>query len=260
MPPRHRFIAHLIRRSIAAGEFSPGAALPPASEMAERYRASPEELRLALAHLDADGLIAFHDDLSAVVRQPPAQTHVMSLSAPLDKSLPSRTDQFRAAASEVGLSCSHRIETATIGPASLEVADRLEIDVGQEVVHRRTVRLANDEPSVLEDSYCPHDIAAGTDPTGIGDLDELLHTLGYARVGWNDAVTARTPTPEEAALLALEPGWPVIDHDRVLYSMQINNHQVRPVTYVRTVFVGDRNRLTYYHKQTDVPLLDEPTS
>ncbi|TCO41058.1 hypothetical protein EV646_116150 [Kribbella antiqua] len=27
MPPRHRFIAHLIRRGIAAGDFSPSAAL-----------------------------------------------------------------------------------------------------------------------------------------------------------------------------------------------------------------------------------------
>ncbi len=260
MPPRHRFIAHLIRRSIAAGEFSPGAALPPASELAERYRASPKELRLALAYLDADGLIAIHDDLSAVVRQPPTQTHVMSVSAPLGKSLRSRADQFSAAASEVGLSSTHRIETTTIGPASLEVADRLEIEVGQQVIHRRTVRLANDEPSVLEDSYYPHDIAAGTDPTGVGDLDELLHALGYVRVGWHDAVTARTPSPAEASLLALEPDRPVIDHDRLLYSMQITNHQVRPVSYVRTVFVGDRNRLTYHHKQSDVPLLDEPTS
>jgi len=260
MPPRHRFIAHLLRRSIAAGELSPGDALPPASELAERYRASPTELRLALAHLDANGLLAFHDDLSAVVRQPPTQTHVMSLSAPLGKSLPSRADQFSAAANEVGLRSAQRTETTTIGPASPEIADRLEIDVGQQVVHWRTVRLANDEPSVLENSYCPHDIAAGTDPAGPGDLDELLHALGYVRVGWHDAVTARTPSPDEAALLALEPGRPVIDHDRVLYSMQMTNHHVRPVSYVRTVFVGDRNRLTYHHKQSDVPLLDEPTS
>jgi GntR family transcriptional regulator len=260
MPPRPRFIAHLIRRSIAAGEFSPGVALPPADELAERYRASPEESRLALARLDAEGLIAFHDDLSAVVRQPSTQTHVMSLSAPLGKPLPSRADQFSAAASEVGLSSAHRMKTTTIGPASLDVADRLEIDVGQQVVHWRTVRLANDEPSVLEDSFCPHDIAAGTDPIGVGDLDELLHALGYVRVGWNDAVTARTPRPDEAALLTLEPDRPVIDHDRVLYAMQLTNRQIRPVSYVRTVFVGDRNRLTYHHKQSDVPLLDEPTN
>jgi hypothetical protein len=68
------------------------------------------------------------------------------------------------------------------------------------------------------------------------------------------------PGSDEATRLALEPDQLVIDHDRVLYSMQTASHQVRPMSYVRTIFVGDRNRLTYHHEQSDIPPLDQPTS
>jgi DNA-binding FadR family transcriptional regulator len=42
VPRRPRFIAHLIQRGIAAGEFGPGTILPSEAELAERYTASAE--------------------------------------------------------------------------------------------------------------------------------------------------------------------------------------------------------------------------
>jgi hypothetical protein len=50
---------------------------------------------------------------------------------------------------------------------------------------------------------------------------------------------------------------PGVDHSRVLYSIRIGD-EVRPVSYIRTVFIGDRNRLAYHYKQPDVPAVDEP--
>ena len=258
MPRRSLLIAHLIQRGIAAGEFGPGTFLPSDAALAERYTASPDEVRLALARLDSDGLIVLRDDLSAVVRQRPTQTHFMSAAVDYRKPMPSRDTRFSDEARRVGLATSHRTETS-VGPAAVDVADQLEIPLGALVVHRRTVRVVDDEPSVLEDSYYPRDLAAG--PNGeapLGDVDELLDALGYLPVGWLDAVSARTPSPDEAALLALEPGVPVINHCRVLYSMQLGEHVVRPVSFTRTVFAGDRNRIIYQHKESDAPSPDAP--
>jgi DNA-binding GntR family transcriptional regulator len=184
----------------------------------------------------------------------------MSLSARIHKPLPSRDDKFSAEANEVGLSSGHQTEVS-IGPASPEVAARLEIDGAQEVVHRRTLRFTNEEPSVLEDAYYPAIIGAAARPANIDDIDQRLDALGYLRAGWFDAIAARPATPDEATLLRLETGQPVVDHTRVQYSMRIGD-EVRPVSYIsiyiRTVFTGDRNRLVYQYKQPDVPLVDEP--
>jgi GntR family transcriptional regulator len=258
LPQRHRIIAQLIRRSVAAGEFGPGGDLPSAAELAERYRASPDEVRLALMHLAADGLIVCDDDLGASVRQIPIQTHAMSTSAGFHKPPRSREDQFNAAAREVGLTATHRTETR-VSHSSPEVAERLGVESGQNVIHRRTVRLTNDEPSVLEDAYYPDDLA-GPAEGSVADIERHLRDLGYRQVAWTDAIEARPATLEEADLLRLERDQPVVDHTRVLHSMRIGEWQIRSVSYIRSVFAGDRNRLIYRHKPTDVPLMDEPGS
>jgi GntR family transcriptional regulator len=179
VPRRPRFIAHLIQRGIAAGEFGPGTILPSEAELAERYRASPEEVRLALARLDSDGLIVRRGDLSAMVRPRPTQTHFMSAAVDRRKSTPSRGAGFSEEARRVGLAATHRTEV-DVGPAVVDVADQLEIDVGELVVHRRTVRVVNDEPSVVEDTYYPRDIVAGPDGGArLGDVDEQLDAVGY---------------------------------------------------------------------------------
>jgi GntR family transcriptional regulator len=253
---RHRVVAQLIRRSVAAGAFGPGSNLPSPAELAQRYRASPDEVRLALMHLAAEGLIVCDDNLGAAVRQIPVQTRTMSTSAGLHKPPRSREDQFDAEASEVGLTATHRTETS-VSHSSPEVADRLGVEIGQNVIHRRTVRLTNEEPSVLEDAYYPDDLATYAEGS-VADIEQHLHTLGYRQVAWTDAIEARPATPEEADLLRLERGQPVVDHTRVLHWMMIGEQEVRPVSYVRSVFAGDRNRLIYRHKQMDVPLMDAP--
>jgi DNA-binding GntR family transcriptional regulator len=232
--------------------------LPSPAELAQRYRASPDEVRLALMALVADGLIVCDDDLGATVRQQPVQIHVMSTSASLHKPPLGREARFTAEARAVGLTATYRSET-NVEPSSPEVADRLELESGQLVVHQRTVRFTNDEPSVLEDAYYPNDLAMGA-AGDLADIDQHLYTLGYRQVGWTDAIEARAATRDEADLLRLERDQPVIDHTRVLYSMTIGEWQLRQVSYVRSVFTGDRNRLIYQHKQADVPPMDEPGS
>ncbi|TDO30244.1 DNA-binding GntR family transcriptional regulator [Kribbella sp. VKM Ac-2527] len=258
LPQRHRVVAQLIRRSVAGGEFGLGGDLPSAAELAERYRASPDEVRLALRHLASEGLIVCDDDQRAAVRQMPIQAHTMSTSAGLQKPPRSREDQFDAEAREVGLTATHRTETS-VSHSFPEAADRLGVESGQNVFHRRTVRLTNEEPSVLEDAYYPDDLATYTEGS-VADIEQHLHALGYRQVAWTDGIEARSATPEEAELLRLERDQPVVEHTRVLHSMKIGERQVRPVSYIRSVFAGDRNRLIYRHKQTDVPLMDEPGS
>jgi GntR family transcriptional regulator len=178
----------------------------------------------------------------------------MSTAASYSKALPSRDDKFIAEASEVGVTSTRRAEIS-VGPPSLEVAAQLAIDVERQIVHRRTVRVANGRPSVLEDAYYVYD--PELEPT-TDDTEQQLDDLGYLRAGWIDAITARSPRSDEADVMEIDPDQPVLDHTRVLYAMRVKEQDVQPVGYTRTVYAGDRNRLLYEHKQSDLPLLDDP--
>jgi DNA-binding GntR family transcriptional regulator len=255
MPPRYKVIAHLIQRSIATGDLAPGQFLPGAEELALRYGASPEDVRLAISHLGGNGLIAIHADHGAAVSDPPAQSHFTSAAASFHKPVPTQDSQFRESADRVGLIATHRAEIEA-EPASDQIAVRLEIDIGQQVLHRRTVRHTDAVPTVLEDSYYPCDLV-GTEPAAIDDItDDFLHGLGWTRAGWTDAVTARFAVAIEIVLLELDDATPVIDRTRICYAMK--DKHARPVSYTHSVLVGGRNRLMYDLKQHDLPRLDEP--
>jgi DNA-binding GntR family transcriptional regulator len=255
MPPRHKVVAHLIQRSIAAGDFTPGQLLPPEEELAQRYGASPDEVRLAVAHLRSSGLISPDDTQGAAVSDPPTQTHFTSAPASYLKPMPTQDSQFRDSASDAGLVATQRVETE-VEAASAAIADRLGLELRQQVLRRRTVRLADAVPVALEDTYYPWDLV-GTGPTVTEDInDEFLHGLGWKRVGWEDAITARGATDAEAALLGLDGAMPVVERTRVRYAMK-DDAQTRPVSYTQSVLVGARNRLIYSLKQADLPHLDE---
>jgi GntR family transcriptional regulator len=58
-------------------------------------------------------------------------------------------------------------------------------------------------------------------------------------VGWVDEITARMPTPDEAATLELGTGVPVLVYVRTALT------ETRPDRLTTTIFAGDRNRLVY---------------
>jgi GntR family transcriptional regulator len=254
MPPRHKVVAHVIQRSIAAGNLVPGQLLPPEEELARRYGASPDELRLAIAHLRSSGLISPDDTQGAAVSDPPAQSHFTSAAASYLKPMPTQDSQFRESANQAGLIATQRVETELIA-ASAAIADRLDLELGQQVLHQRTIRLVNDAPVALENTYDPCNLV-GTGPIATQDInDEFLHGLGWKRVAWEDAITARCSTDAEAGILGLVGATPIIERTRVRYAMKAA--QPRPVSYTQSVLIGDRNHLVYSLKQADLPHFDE---
>ncbi|MEU4389794.1 GntR family transcriptional regulator [Kribbella sp. NPDC023855] len=173
-------------------------------------------------------------------------THVMSTSPGSHKPPLTRDVIFGDGARRVGVTATSRSET-TVEPASLDVADQLEIAVETPIVHRRIVRYAGDEPAALENAYYPHDIVTPVGPAA--DVETIIDAAGYRPVGRADALIARLASPDEATILGLDTGSPVLDHARVLYASK--DGHVRPVEHVRTLFAGNRNRLTYEHKHLD---------
>lgn len=76
-----------------------------------------------------------------------------------------------------------------------------------------------------------------------GDIEEgttrYLASHGIEQVGYFDEIAARMPTPEEARLLEIGAGVPVLLWTRTGYSEE------RPIRCTVTTFRGDLNQMNY---------------
>jgi GNAT superfamily N-acetyltransferase len=106
------------------------------------------------------------------------------------------------------------------------------------------VRSVNDQPASIQDTYYPMDLVEQVkdlmSPTDIPQgTTRLPAERGHLQAAFVDEVEARMPTPEEAALLGLAAGTPVIKYVRTGYTRE------RAVRVTVTTFAGDRNRIIY---------------
>ena len=124
------------------------------------------------------------------------------------------------------------------------------MDPENKVAVRRRVMYADNEPIQLGDSYYPLEIvqgsaimndANGTEGTeGTEGTGQILEDLGYVPATYDDEITWRRPTSEEATKLHIASGVPVVRLSRV--SITKDGQQIED--YV-VILPGDRHTLHY---------------
>lgn len=129
---------------------------------------------------------------------------------------------------------------------SPDLAERLHVEPDSVAVLRRCVRYVNGQPSSLQDTYYPMDLAEEVrellSPKDIPQgTTRLLAERGHEQKACYDEYVSRMPTPEEANLLGLQPGTTILLHIRTGYT------ELRPVRVSFNVFAGDRNRIVTTH-------------
>ncbi|MCZ7376569.1 GntR family transcriptional regulator [Micromonospora sp. WMMC250] len=70
--PAHRQLAELLRRRIAAGEWTPGSLLPPAPRLRYEYGVGKATVQAAMAALRSEGLVELSHGVGIRVRERPA--------------------------------------------------------------------------------------------------------------------------------------------------------------------------------------------
>ena len=100
------------------------------------------------------------------------------------------------------------------GPVPADIAGWLGGPAGEEAVIRQRLQLLDDVPAVISTSYYPLWVAEGTRLESADALpegpDNLIEQRGHRFARGVELLRARMPTPEEARLLELEPGVPVV--------------------------------------------------
>ncbi len=244
--PKYRKIASELREQITSGVLRVGDRLPTETQLQEQYAASRNTVRDATAVLINDGLIERVPGRSGgmVVRERVTLTfHAHRAEMPAGPT--AETDAWRSEVVEQGYEASQEFRLS-IELVSKDLAKRLHVEPESAAVLRRCVRQVNGEPSSMQDTYYPMDLANEiTELLSPRDIPQgttrLLAERGYSQTGYYDEYVSRMPTPEEASLLRLPPGTPVLLFIRTGYT------EKRPVRVSFTAFAGDRNRIVSTH-------------
>jgi len=210
--PHYRQIEQALRARIAT--LRPGERLPSDAELCAEFGVSRMTARHAMHRLAEDGLIRREPGRGSFVARPSAHRRTNRLMT--------FTQEMRRS----GRVPSSRVLTRVIRPSSTGEAGRLGIPARQPVVHLRRLRLADDQPIALETAVligaCAD--AVMTADLARGSLHETLSRAGYRLVRGTGTIAAATATAEEARLLGIRTGDPLLvehrvirdDHDRAI--------------------------------------------
>jgi GntR family transcriptional regulator len=236
-PPYLR-IADALRARIVGGELSPGDRLPSISELQAMYGYSGGVGQRAYSVLVEEGLALARPGAGYYVRsQEPDPVLVRCQRAAAGAGSPTE-----AGLAAQGVQGTWRSESAT-ARADATVAARLEIAVGDPVMHTSYTYYADDAPAQLAESWEPMAITGGSlvvlpeagPHGGIGVADRMA-ILGIDVGVPVERVRARSASRAEAQGLGVAPAVPVLAIERTYYDQTTG----RPVETADVVLLGSR--------------------
>ncbi len=148
--PLYRRIEADLRDRIRTGQLAPGARIETELELMERYGVSRATVRQALGGLIAAGALEVRRGLGTYVASARFEHTIGGFYS------------FSREIERGGRAPGTRVLGLTVEPADEAVADALEIAPGTPVVALRRIRLADEEPIVVETSRLPADPLPGS--------------------------------------------------------------------------------------------------
>ncbi|HZR43554.1 MAG TPA: GntR family transcriptional regulator [Ktedonobacteraceae bacterium] len=212
-----------LRRRINAGMYVAGQRLPAERDLAEGMNVSRQTVRSALNRLQTENMIDVVPRGGAFVRSPSAKILVGPSSPRVAKGLElKRAGSFIRAIQAQGRETLVRfIEPSSIIPAGPEIGRKMETSPETEVLRRYRVHLVDRVPYRILDSYYLAKWLGGLvgKDEGYAPLFKWLrdHT-GRRPTRAFEWLNCRMPSAEEATLLNIARGQPVVDMDRWVWA------------------------------------------
>lgn len=229
--PRYYQIHRNIVEMIESGMLTEGEALPSERVLSEAYGVHRMTLRQAIDSLARSGFVRVEHGVGTFVRNP-------GLAQFMPDSL-----GFSERIRNAGKHPSSRVLAIDVIPASPTAQQQLRLPPNSQVIALRRLRLANDEPLIIETSYLPH---ARFSALAVQDLErrslyDLLKQLYQVRI----TSTERTLEPtllrsDEADLFGLPAGFPAM-----LVHITAFAEDESPVEFSKSVMRGDRCRFYF---------------
>jgi GntR family transcriptional regulator len=226
--PLYRQIETDVRDRIRSGDLVPGAQLPTEVELMDRYGVSRSTVRQALRELVAEGLVEIRRGLGTYVTQRRFEHTIGGFYS------------FSREIERHGLEPRTRVLGLGVEPADDVVASVLGLAPGAAVVALRRLRLADDDPLVVETSYLPAARFPGLERVDFGQVrlyDTLTDSYGCRPTRARESFEPVLVTADEAALLGQHRGEPALRVERVAF-----DQDDAPIEFCRSTVRGDRYR------------------
>jgi len=231
--PLYQQVSRALREYIAAS-LKPNDMIPTEPELEAHFGVSRATVRRAVDDLVDDGLLARRQGAGTFVLGPKMTYEPAKLA--------SWSESIRA------LGQTPRTRTTRIqevnGPTW--VRERLRLAPGESIVWIWRLRIAGEEPMSVMVNYVPSRLTPGLVERGLeyeSLYDALRETYGHTPSRAEDEVEAKLVTDDEAALLSVAPGSPLIEVRRTAYladetPMEVSIVRSRADRYrYRTAFV-----------------------
>jgi GntR family transcriptional regulator len=226
--PLYRQIEEDLRARIRSGDLRPGAQLATEQDLMEDYGVSRATVRQALAPLVGQGLLEIRRGLGTYVAAPRFEHTIGGFYS------------FSREIERHGLQPGTRVLDLRTEPADEAAATALDKPVGTAVVALRRLRLAGDEPLVVETSYLPAQRFPGlekVDFSAVRLYDTLTTVYGCRPTRARESFEPVLPTAAEADLLGQPRHQPALRVERVAF-----DQDDEPIEFCRSTVRGDRYR------------------
>jgi DNA-binding GntR family transcriptional regulator len=206
--PQYRHIEQVLRERIAT--LRPGQRMPSDAELCAEFGVSRMTARNAMQRLAEDGLIEREPGRGSFVAEPPAYRRANRLMT------------FTQEMLRTGRVPSSRVLTRLVRPASPTEATSLGIAAGDTVVQLRRLRLADGVTIALESSTLIGACADAVMSADLvqGSLHETLGDAGFVLRRGTGTVSAAAATSDDAKLLGIDVGDPLLVERRVIVDGQ----------------------------------------
>ena len=235
--PLYQQIKSLILQSLQAGEWKPGEAIPSEMDLAARFRVSQGTVRKAIDELAAENLVVRRQGKGTFVATH-AEQHVQYRFLKLMPDSGDRDDE--GPAQRTVLECK-RVR------ASAEVARALALRSGDAVVQVRRVLSFGEVPTIVEDLWLPGNAFKGLTADQVAGYHGPTYAMfelefGVRMVRAEERIRAVAADAQQAALLKVEQGSPLLSVERVAYTYNDAPMELRRGVY-RTDTHHYRNEL-----------------
>ncbi|OHD76541.1 MAG: hypothetical protein A2V99_09675 [Spirochaetes bacterium RBG_16_67_19] len=227
--PLYQQLYELLEAKIRTQQWKPGDMIPPESDLIATYQVSRITVRKVLDILVKEGQIKRERGRGSFVA-PPKLEHGMTR-------IISFTDDMK----QRGYTPGTRILFVDLVPASSNIARFLKVPEGEELAYISRLRLADDEPMCIEESFLVHRYFPGITKydlakNSLREIKQKKYGIRWSRA--EQTIQAISAPPEIARSLSIRANTPLLYIERVTFS-QDNI----PMEYLRVYYRADRYAL-----------------
>lgn len=223
--PLYYQLADIIREKIETGQWKEHTRLPPERELCQIYGVSRATVRQAMQDLELNGYIYREHGRGTFVKPSKIRQDLLGFY--------SFTEEMK----RLGKTPSSRVVDFTVEECTEKVAGKMKMNAGERVYRFTRLRLADEEPMMLETTYIPFEKFPGITGDKLEQIplyDVLANEHGVVLTMAEERFVPVLTRENEAELLEYLPHTPSMMIERLTYSGDLI------VEYTRGIARGDR--------------------